>query len=145
MKIQWPDLLNDTVAKCLTPHTEQGGSSDTKLKAHLSEGDDSTIYLHTMEDDGSPPEMVLTDFAQLVKTAASSQQQSPMQIPAVMLPPSYVPPGQPPNAPIRKSQKTAEVIVTEDNSSDEDVPLATSAAYAKKTVPEMTFYQTRTE
>ena len=52
-KIQWPDLLNDTVTNCLNPHTEQWGSSDTKLKAHLSEGDDSTIYLHTTEDDGS--------------------------------------------------------------------------------------------
>ena len=92
LKIQWPDLLNDTVTTCFNPHTEQGGSSDTKLKAHLSEGDDSTTYLHTTEDDGSPPDMVLTDFAYFVETATASQQQSPMRIPAITLPPSYIPP-----------------------------------------------------
>ena len=90
--------------------------------------------MHTTEDDGSPPEVVLTDFAQLVGTATASQQQSPLRISAITLPPSYVPPGQPPNAPIRKSKKTAGFIVNEDNSSheeDDNVPLAKSAAYAK--------------
>ena len=96
----------------------------------MTEGDDSTIYLHTTEDDGSPPEMFLTDFAQLI----ASQQQSPPRVPALTLSPSYVPPGQPPNAPIRQSRKTAVAgfIVNENNSTDEDdnVPLARSA-YAK--------------
>ena len=90
LKIQWPNLLNDTVTTSLKPHAEQGGASDTKLKAHLSEGDDSTIYLHSTEDDGSPPEMMLADFASLVETATASQHHSPMR--AITLPPSYVPP-----------------------------------------------------
>ena len=72
LKIQWPDLLNDTVTNCLKAHTDQGGSSDTKLKAHLSEGDDSTFYLHTTEDDGSPPEMILAHFGYLVEAATAS-------------------------------------------------------------------------
>ena len=52
-----------------------------------------------------------------------------------MLPPSYVPPGQPPNAPIRKSRKTAGFIVNEDNSSDDvdNVPLARPYTKNKKT------------
>ena len=77
LKIQWPDLLNDTVTNCLKAHTDQG--SDTKLKAHLSEGDDSAIYLHTTEDDGSPPELILADVGYLVEAATASQQQSPMR------------------------------------------------------------------
>ena len=38
LKIQWPDLLNDTVTDCLKPHTEQGGSSDTKTKSSFIRG-----------------------------------------------------------------------------------------------------------
>ena len=44
----------------------------------MTEGDDSTIYLHITEDDGSHPEMVLADFAQLIK---ASQQHSPPSVP----------------------------------------------------------------
>ena len=106
LKIHWPDLLNDTVTNCLRAHTDQGesvGSESSKLKAHLSEADDSTIYLHSTTDDGSPPEMMLTDFASVIESAASRSSSSPLR--AITLPPSYVPPGQPPNAPIRKSNK----------------------------------------
>ena len=136
LKIKWPDLLNDIITNCLTPQTNQGGSSDTKLKAHLTEGDDSTIYLHTTEDDGSPPKMFLTDIAQLI----ASQQQSPPRIPALTLPSLYVPPGQPPNAPIRQRRKTAVAgfLVNENKSSDDEddnVPLARIAAYAKNKKP----------
>ena len=55
-----------------------------------------------------------------------------MLIPAITLPPLYVPPGQPQNEPIRKSRKTTAFIVNVENDSDEDdnVPLARSA-YAK--------------
>ena len=130
LKIHWPDLLNDTVTNCLKAHTDQGGpssSDSSKLKAHLSEGDDATIYLHTTTGDGSPPEMMLTDFASLVESAtaaaAHQTQSSSSPIRAITLPPSYVPPGQPPNAPIRKnSKKTAPTsfIVDSNSSSDEE-------------------------
>ena len=104
LQIHWPDLLNDTVSNCLKPHMDQTSDSisSSKLKAHLSEGDDSTIYLHGTTDDGSPPEMMITDFASLVEkaTASSSSLSSPVR--AITLPPTYVPPGQPPNAPSRK-------------------------------------------
>ena len=64
LQTDWPDLLNDIIISCLKTQTDQ--ESDTKLKAYLTEKDDSTIYLHIMEDDGSLPEMVLIDFAQLI-------------------------------------------------------------------------------
>ena len=138
LKIHWPDLLNDTVTNCLSAHTDQGGSSSSdssKLKAHLSEGGDSTIYLHTTTDDGSPPEMMLTDFASLIETATSKQQSSPMR--AIMLPPSYVPPGQPPNAPIRhnskKSATAAGAYIVNSSSEEEDnVPLTKYAKNKKR-------------
>ena len=144
LKIHWPDLLNERVTNCLKAHTDQGGaSSDSskKLKAHLSEGDDATIYLHTTTGDGSPPEMMLTDFASLVEsaTAAAAHQQSSSPIRAITLPPSYVSPGQPPNAPIRKnSKKTAPTsfIVDSSSSSDEEdddnVPLKKYVAAKKR-------------
>ena len=146
LKIHWPDLLNDTVTNCLRGHTDQGASSSdaSKLKAHLSEGDDATIYLHTTTGDGSPPEMMLTDFATLVESSQQQQNRhsSPMRR-AITLPPNYVPPGQPPNAPVRKnSKKTAPTsfIVNsssssdnEDEDDDEDIlPLKKYVVAAKK-------------
>ena len=145
LKIHWPDLLNDTVTNCLKAHTDQGASSSdsSKLKAHLSEGDDATIYLHTTTGDGSPPEMMLTDFATLVESSQQQQNRhsSPMR-PALTYPPNYVPPGQPPNAPVRKnSKKTAPTsfIVNSSSSSDneddddEDIlPLKKYVVAAKK-------------
>ena len=123
LKIHWPDLLNDTVTNCLRAHTDQGASSSdsSKLKAHLSEGDDATIYLHTMTGDGSPPEMMLTDFATLVEVSQKQSSSSPMR-PAITFPPNYVPPGQPPNAPIRKnSKKTAPTsFIVNSSSSDSE-------------------------
>ena len=126
LKIHWPDLLNDTVTNCLRAHTDQGASSSdssSKLKAHLSEGDDSTIYLHTTTGDGSPPEMMLTDFATLVETSQKHASSSPMR-PAITLPPNYVPPGQPPNAPIRKNSKktapTSFIVNSSSSSSDNE-------------------------
>ena len=104
LQLHWPDLLNDTVSNCLRPHMDQTSDSisSSKLKAYLTEGDDSTIYLHSTTDDGSPPEMMIADFASLVEktTASSSSLSSPVR--AITLPPTYVPPGQPPNAPSRK-------------------------------------------
>ena len=106
LKIHWPDLLNDTVTTCLKSHMDQksdSSSSSSKLKAYLTEGDDSTIYLHSTTDDGSPPEMMIADFASLVeKATTSSSLSSPVR--ALTLPPVYVPPGQPPNAPSRKKK-----------------------------------------
>ena len=141
LKIHWPDLLNDTVTNFLRDHTDQGASSSdsSKLKAHLSEGDDATIYLHTTTGDGSPPEMMLTDFAALVDTSQKKQSSSPMR-PAITLPPNYVPPGQPPNAPIRKSSKrtaATSFIVNSSSSSDteedeDNLPLKKYVAAAKK-------------
>ena len=142
LEIHWPDLLNDTVTNYLC--TDQGGSSSdssSKLKAHLSEGDDSTIYLHSTTDDGSPPEMMLTDFASLVEAAAVSSSSSPIR--AITLPPTYVPPGQPPNAPIRKTSKkiaaTSFIVNSSSSSSssddeddDDNVPLKKYVAAAKK-------------
>ena len=125
LKIHWPDLLNDTVTNCLRAHTDQGASSSdsSKLKAHLSEGDDATIYLHTTTGDGSPPEMMLTDFATLVETSQQQNKHSSPMRRAITLPPNYVPLGQPPNAPIRKnSKKTAPTsfIVNSSSSSSSD-------------------------
>ena len=127
LKIHWPDLLNDTVTNCLRGgHTDQGASSSdsSKLKAHLSEGDDATIYLHTATGDGSPPEMMLTDFATLVESSQQQQQNkhSSLMRRAITLPPNYVPPGQPPNAPIRKNgKKTAPTsFIVNSSSSDND-------------------------
>ena len=128
LKSHWPDLLNDTVTNCLRGHTDQGASSSdsSKLKAHLSEGDDATIYLHTTTGDGSPPEMMLTDFATLVETSQKHSSSSPMR-PAITFPPHYVSPGQPPNAPIRKNSKrtaATSFIVnssSSDNEEDEDI------------------------
>ena len=146
LKIHWPDLLNDTVTNCL--RTDQGASSSdsSKLKAHLSEGDDATIYLHTTTGDGSPPEMMLTDFATLVESSQQQQQQqqnrhsSPMRR-AITLPPNYVPPGQPPNAPVRKNSKktapTSFIVNSSSSSSSEDddediLPLKKYVVAAKK-------------
>ena len=143
LKIHWPDLLNDTVTNCLRGHTDQGASSSdsSKLKAQLLEGDDATIYLHTTTGDGSPPEMMLTDFATLVESSQQQQNRhsSPMRR-AITLPPNYVPPGQPPNAPVRKnSKKTAPTsfIVNSGSSSSEDddediLPLKKYVVAAKK-------------
>ena len=52
LKIHWPDLLNDTVTTCLTAHTDQGASSSdsSKLKAHLSEGDDRGHHHQTHQN-----------------------------------------------------------------------------------------------
>ena len=151
LKIQWPDLLNDTVTNCLKAHMDQtsdSSSSSSKLKAHLLEGDDSTIYLHSTTDDGSPPEMMIADFASLVEkaTAASSSISSPVR--ALTLPPNYVPPGQPPNAPSRKSRSnsskhsstttpTSYIVNSSDSSSDEEddddtIPLKKYVAATKK-------------
>ena len=144
LKIHWPDLLNDTVTTCLRPHMDQtstSSSSSSKLKAYLTEGDDSTIYLHSTTDDGSPPEMMIADFASLVeKATASSSVSSPVW--AITLPPTYVPPGQPPNAPSRKKGSSSKHSPTSyivnssssDSSStdeDENVPLKKYVA-AKK-------------
>ena len=140
LKIHWPDLLNDTVTKCLKGHTDQEASSSdsSKLKAHLSEGDDATIYLHTTTGDGSPPEMMLTDFATLVET--SQQKHSPVR-PAITFPPHYVPPGQPPNAPIRKNSKrtaaTSFIVNSSSSSSseeeeDDNLPLKKYVATKKR-------------
>ena len=142
LKIHWPDLLNDTITNCLKAHTDQGASSSdsSKLKAHLSEGDDATIYLHTTTGDGSPPEMMLTDFATLVEEAASQKaaqsSSSPMR-PAITFPPHYVPPGQPPNAPVRKSSKrtaaTSFIVNSSGSSDDEDIlPLKKYVTAAKR-------------
>ena len=156
LQLHWADLLNDTVSNCLRPHMDQTShSSSSKLKAHLSEGDDSTIYLHSATDDGSPPEMMIADFASLVEkaTAASSSISSPVR--ALTLPPNYVPPGQPPNAPSRKrrggggnskqqhsttaaaSTPTSYIVNSNSSSSsdetdDENIPLQTYVAAAKK-------------
>ena len=122
LKIHWPDLLNDTITNCLRAHTDQGASdSSSKLKAHLSEGDDATIYLHTTTGDGSPPEMMLTDFATLVEVSQKQSSSSPMR-PAITFPPNYVPPGQPPNAPIRKNSKrtAATSFIVNSSSSEEE-------------------------
>ena len=141
LKIHWPDLLNDTVTNCLRAHTDQRASSSdsSKLKAHLSEGDDATIYLHTMTGDGSPPEMMLTDFATLVEISQKHYSSSPMR-PAITFPPNYVPPGQPPNAPIRKNSKrtaaTSFIVKSSsssDNEEDEDnLPLRKYVAAKRK-------------
>ena len=49
LKIHWPDLLNDTVTNCLKAHMDQtSDSSSSKLKAHLSEGDDICTARQTM-------------------------------------------------------------------------------------------------
>ena len=125
LKIHWPDVLNETVTNFLKAHTDQGttSSGSSKLKAHLSEGDDATIYLHTTTGDGSPPEMMLTDFATLVDISQKhSSSSSPMR-PAITFPPNYVPPGQPPNAPIRKNSKrtaATSFIVNSSSSDNED-------------------------
>ena len=144
LKIHWPDLLNDTVTNCLKAHTDQGASSSdsSKLKAHLSEGDDATIYLHTTTGDGSPPEMMLTDFATLVEISQKQSSSSPMRRPAITLPPNYVPPGQPPNAPVRKNSKrtaaTSFIVKSSSSSSsdeedDEDIlPLRKYVAATKR-------------
>ena len=120
LKREWPHPTNYIINNCLTP-TTQGG--ETKLKAHLTEGDDSTIYMYTTEQDGSHPGMVLTYFPPLIEAS----QHSPSRVSTIKLPPSYIPHGQPSNAPIRKSKKTAVIVDPEDN---DDVPLA--SAYLKQ-------------
>ena len=120
LKREWPHLPNYIINNCLTPTTQAG---ETKLKAYLTEGDDSTIYMYTTEQDGSHPGMVLKYFPPFIEAS----QRSPPRVSTITLPPSYIPHGQPSNAPIRKREKTAVIVDPEDN---DDVPLA--SAYLKQ-------------